>query len=233
VLPKLTVTFRTRGFLYIIVTALTSEFVGAPIASIVYPLIGPHSTFVLAQPLGMLGLIFLKFMPQSQNIPSHEATENDVHPEGFRSVLMKKVRAMKAHMHNDVLPMLSRPLLFLGLLSLFANRLARPILTMFVQYTAAKFHWTIAKVCRWCLTRSMLIIFKGNFLLSLNAGIQLVLFLSVLPYVQAKLVKMWKNTQAADLIFSRWCIPFYVVGFLMMGLATRPPVFIFGELPYF
>jgi MFS family permease len=132
---------RTQVFFYINVVFLVTELVAPPIGSQLSKAVGPHLTFLFTLPFALIGLVVLRFIPETLNPTNHNP---GIEPEPFN--IRKKFESINIHLRESILPLLNRPLLFIALMALFVNRLSRPILAMLLQYMSAKFHWKLEQV---------------------------------------------------------------------------------------
>jgi hypothetical protein len=96
-------------------------------------------------PLSLLGLVVLWITPETLKSSEAEHIEDEaVNNETFS--IRNKIDSLVNHVHDNALPLLGRPALFIALMALFVNRLPRPLLGLLLQYRSAKFHWKLAQV---------------------------------------------------------------------------------------
>jgi MFS family permease len=138
---------RTRAFFYISVLFPVTELTAPPLGSHLLETIGPHLTFLLLNPLCLLGLFVIWFMPETLKASESDDDQHQIaSSEPFN--MRKKIHSLVTHVSENVLPLLTRPLLFIAMLAIFVNRLPRPLLGLLLQFMSAKFRWKLAQVSR-------------------------------------------------------------------------------------
>jgi hypothetical protein len=122
---------------------------------------------------------------------------------------------------NDVGPVLRDSALALGIIALVLQRLARQFLDMMLKIGGVKLYWPpsdvgfIPSIAAIPLRRSQ----WSDFITSVQAVVQIVLFLLVLPRVYRGLLQKRNNHSGrANLALGRLSVSFLAIGSLFMGM---------------
>ncbi|KAH8673912.1 major facilitator superfamily domain-containing protein [Xylariales sp. PMI_506] len=216
---------RTQAFLLVGVMMLVSEFLSAPVGSFLMDRIGPYGTFLMAFPFSLAGAFVLFLMPKDEHFKIRSDAETDESEQSTFFATNSIPQAKIGHMaelsrfiREDVWSLFQRPAVFIGVGCLATQKLTRPMLDMFLQYMSAKFLWPLS---------------RAMYIISLQAAIQIMLFVFIVPLVYRWLLKRRNDSPTnANLALARLCICFMAIGALGMALAPVAPAFIASVVVY-
>lgn len=238
----LTLRYRAHAFFMIHVCLLVLESISPPLGSLLMETIGPHYTWLAGIPLGLLGFLFLSYLPHNNisvtsesNICEPESTEQPALTTTPYGRMKQTVLGLASRLRQDLPKLFLSKSLFIGLMAMFIAKMTRPIKDLLSQFMTAKFEWPISRVrillflCSFRLRSNFLISQQANLIISLHAAAQLPWFIAVLPTANAWLLR-WKgdaiqgNHTLAILLVS--CL---TLGALFVGLAPTSLSFIIGR----
>ncbi|KAI0128377.1 hypothetical protein BJ170DRAFT_682172 [Xylariales sp. AK1849] len=125
---------------------------------------------------------------------------------------------MMRFIRDDLRLLFRETALLISILCLVIQKLARPMLDMLLQYMSVKFKWSLS---------------KAMYIVSLQAAVQIALYLWVVPQVYRWLLRRRKNNvTVANLALARLCISFLAIGALGMDVAPATPAFVAAVLVY-
>ncbi|KAF4950153.1 hypothetical protein FSARC_13296 [Fusarium sarcochroum] len=217
---------RTRAFFWVQVILLITELIAPPFGTFLMQVLGSHFAFLTAVPLEALAFVVLGCIPNTRstgNIPDDSTEEGEeeenqaAHDEfhesqddqsSWKDKVLQGLSHLSHNFRHGVRTLGMQPSLLVGLLALVVAKMARPMLELILQYMSTAF------------------------LLSIQAGGQILLFAVVLPQANTWLLNRMKTSLAANLALTRVSILFLAAGALCMGLATTVPTFIIAFFGY-
>jgi len=120
------------------------------------------------------------------------------------------------------------------LLAFLILRLGRQSFHMFLQYVSTKYHWSLAQVSfsRPSVPAPLKILIpQTGFLISLRAGVNIILFTAVLPFIVT--LTYFKNSVISkDLLIGRASIILMVLGTVIIGVSSTSVLMIIGNSPF-
>jgi hypothetical protein len=119
---------------------------------------GANTTYLIGIASYPLALIILLCIPETAKRKDvSEPTVDDPAPNGSsaapeeRSKFRQRLEALLEHVQTDLMPLLSRGTIVLGLLAFLINSLARPVFAILIQYMSVRFGWKLGQVGRFSL----------------------------------------------------------------------------------
>jgi len=207
----LTSAYRARVYFLIHTVVVASALVGPPIGSILLEKLGPSQAFFWTLPPRLFSLVLLYLVPETKNIAVESSSASNLDAmdlttaqRSFKSRVDEGIRHFIHHFKQDIVPLISRKPVLLGMISLVVNTFTVPVTGIIVQYLSVKFMWKFA---------------KASYAVSFMSGTQIVLLCTVIPSVDNYLKRRYKSPEQANLVLSRGSIFFLVVGMLFVGLA--------------
>jgi MFS family permease len=205
---------RTRIFFYAAVATFISELIAPPLGSFLMENLGSKSTYFTTLPWDLLSFVLIFLLPETLKIKEEEAPEplNSHIPQRpsnrlsrYSSWMQEKYSTTKDHVRKQVLPLLARREILLGVAALVVAVFSRPVSEMMIQYTSARFQWKLS---------------KAAFLISYQALLRLLSFSALFPAAHYYLNRRLRATETTDLTFGIWSSVVTVIGLIGMGIST-------------
>jgi hypothetical protein len=142
---------------------LITEVVSPPLGAYLMDNWNSYSAYLFGLPLELLGFVVLAFIPETTQ--PNKDQEHSIHsesspapPPNKRSWIKQRYHELKGHIIVNVLPLLSRTVVWHALVGLFVNRFSRSILKTLMQYLSARFGWKLSQVCRLAIDMEFVVI---------------------------------------------------------------------------
>lgn len=149
----LTLNAERMHFFMIHVCLLVLESISPPLGSLLMETIGPHYTWLAGIPLGLLGFLFLSYLPRNNisvtaesNMCEPESTEQPALSTTPYGRMKQSVLGLASLLKQDIPNLFHSKSLFIGLMAMFIAKVARSIKDLFSQFMTAKFEWPISQV---------------------------------------------------------------------------------------
>lgn len=123
----------------------------------------------------------------------------------YNSWFQEKYSATKDRVVEEVLPLLRRREILLGVAALVVAVFARPVSEILLQYMSVRFHWKFS---------------KAAILLSYQAALRLISFSALFPAVHFWINSRLRATETTDLTFGIWSSCITVIGLIGIGIST-------------
>jgi hypothetical protein len=143
---------RTRVLFFIGVIFLVTELVSPPVGSFLMDRFNAFVPYAATIPLRLASFLFLLIIPETSSKPKtgeRSSSENVVADESPNTGrLRQKVDQLLSHIRVDVLPLISRAPIILGLIALLVGNFARSVSEFLLQYMTFRFDWRWSQVSR-------------------------------------------------------------------------------------
>ena len=142
-----------------------SELLSPPFGAYLMDKYGALFTYYLTIPTRILAILIMAFIPQTGPKLTTETSSLDESMHGdtdldaidkptFSDMIRRNFNALHAHISNNMIPILSRGVIILGILSLLVNTFARPLFDLLIQYMRVRFSWEYSQVCTLAISQS-------------------------------------------------------------------------------
>jgi hypothetical protein len=107
---------------------------------------GPFQAYAVSIPLALMPFIPLYLLPETAKIKKED--DGEMFPGIIKDGpnLHERIRELKAHVKNDLLPILMSVSIMIGMFSMFVGSFALAIGDIIMQYMKARFSWDYEKV---------------------------------------------------------------------------------------
>ncbi|KAL7275200.1 hypothetical protein RUND412_001879 [Rhizina undulata] len=199
---------RATMFFYLSATMLTTEMIAPPLGSY---LMQPNSDstvdnikslwrpLLIALPIQSLGFLVISFLPETLKAPSmadDSATDYETSEIRDKCIPHKLLSQSLALLRKSkALRTVLSPRILLCLMGCLVTRLGRQSLDILLQFVSKRFGWTLA---------------QAGYLISLRAGVNVILFVIVLPLLASKMSDLW---------IARWSVFLLSIGSVGIGVS--------------
>jgi MFS family permease len=219
------------------VATFLSELIAPPLGSLLMERYGSGYTYFITLPWDLVSFVLIFLLPETSKLKDPDTeTVADLEPmdetalldedllrepasrlSRYHAWMHKRYTFTKDHIFGQVLPLLKRREIFLGIAALVVAVFARPVSEMLLQYMSARFHWKLS---------------KAAFLLSYQASVRLLSFSVLFPLAHYWLHKRLQTTEATDITFGIWSAGVKVVGLVGIGISTSWIGVIIGKITF-
>jgi hypothetical protein len=136
---------------------LGAELLSPPVGVFLMERYGSIFTYFLSIPWNIVALLILFLIPETkpksntepstlEDLTANESNgQSSEHPTLTRKV-QRAFDNLYGHIQADVIPLLSRGVIILGIFSLFVSNFVRPIFDLLIQYMVLRFSWKYSQV---------------------------------------------------------------------------------------
>lgn len=202
----------TRIFFGMGVMVLITELVAPPIGSLIMTTFNAYISYATTIPIRLLSFLFPLVIPEtkakdaSNGSPEQPLSDSDSIEPAKRHHFLRKLDELLSHLRSDVLPLITRTPLLLGMMSLLIEEFARTQGEFLLQYMTIRFGWRYS---------------QAAYLVSFKALVHIALLCTVLPFVHAWLGKRYGHPEKANLILAKGSVFFLILGPVISGLADK------------
>jgi hypothetical protein len=186
---------------------------------------GPFGAYALSIPLALMPFIPLYLLPETAKMKKEDDGEASTSSASKKNHnLHERFREMKAHVQNELLPILKSVSIMIGMFSMLVGAFALAIGDIIMQYMKARFGWDYEKVSTHLASIMhfhLLISKQATHVIAFSAGLQIIFLTTVLPMAHKWLTNRF-DARKSDLLLAKFSIFFDFLSTLMFGLSPEP-----------